>query len=36
MEAFWRYEQALMADDVPALDALFADGPWTLRGDAGG
>jgi amidase len=36
LEAFWRYERALMADDVPALDALFADGPWTLRGDAAG
>lgn len=36
MAAFWRYERALMADDVPTLDALFADGPWTLRGDAGG
>ncbi|MBW4042814.1 MAG: DUF3225 domain-containing protein [Acidobacteria bacterium] len=36
IEAFWRYEQALMADDVPVLDALFADGPATLRGDAGG
>ncbi|WP_375388219.1 AtzH-like domain-containing protein [uncultured Amnibacterium sp.] len=36
LDAFWRYERALMADDVPALDALFADGPQTLRGDAGG
>lgn len=36
LDAFWRYEQALMADDVPALDALFADGPATLRGDAAG
>ncbi|MGT2425464.1 AtzH-like domain-containing protein [Amnibacterium kyonggiense] len=36
LDAFWRYEAALMADDVPALDALFAGGPWTLRGDAGG
>ncbi|RIX26422.1 AtzH-like domain-containing protein [Amnibacterium setariae] len=36
LDAFWRYERALMADDVPGLDALFADGPWTLRGDAGG
>lgn len=30
------YEAALMADDVAALDAFFADGPATLRGDAGG
>lgn len=36
LDAFWRYERALMADDVPQLDALFADGPWTVRGDAGG
>jgi amidase len=36
LDAFWRYERALMADDVPVLDALFADGPWTLRGDAAG
>jgi amidase len=36
LDAFWRYEAALMADDVPTLDALFADGPWTLRGDAAG
>jgi Asp-tRNA(Asn)/Glu-tRNA(Gln) amidotransferase A subunit family amidase len=36
LEAFWRYEHALMSDDVPVLDALFADGPWTLRGDAAG
>lgn len=36
LDAFWRYERALMGDDLPTLDALFADGPWTLRGDAGG
>src|SRR3954452_6302957 len=34
LAAFWRYEQALMDDDVPELDALFAPGPFTLRGDA--
>ncbi len=34
--AFWRYERALMADDVTELDALFAPGGATLRGDAGG
>lgn len=36
MDAFWAYETALMADDLPALDALFAPGPDTLRGDAAG
>ncbi|WP_210508470.1 AtzH-like domain-containing protein [Naasia sp. SYSU D00057] len=36
VEAFWRYEQALMDDDVAGLDALFAPGPLTLRGDAAG
>ncbi|BDZ45654.1 AtzH-like domain-containing protein [Naasia aerilata] len=34
LEAFWTYEQALMDDDVAVLDALFAPGPHTLRGDA--
>ncbi|WP_051193289.1 AtzH-like domain-containing protein [Nocardia jiangxiensis] len=33
--AFAEYERALMANDVPALDAAFADGPRTLRGDSG-
>ncbi|UFU07037.1 AtzH-like domain-containing protein [Ruania halotolerans] len=32
--AFWAYERALMSDDVPALDALFAPGAETLRSDA--
>lgn len=36
VEAFWEYERALMADDVTALDRLFAPGPTTLRGDAHG
>jgi Asp-tRNA(Asn)/Glu-tRNA(Gln) amidotransferase A subunit family amidase len=36
LDAFWRYERALMADDVPALDGLFVDGPLTMRGDAAG
>ena len=31
-----RYEAALAADDLAALDALFAAGPTTLRADAGG
>jgi hypothetical protein len=29
--AFHRYELALMADDVPAMDALFHDAPTTNR-----
>ena len=34
--AFWEYERALMANDLEALDRLFAPGPETLRGDAAG
>jgi len=34
--AFWEYERALMANDLEALDRLFAPGPDTLRGDAAG
>ena len=30
-EAFGAYERALMADDVPAMDALFHDAPTTVR-----
>lgn len=29
--AFHEYERALMADDVPAMDSLFADAPTTVR-----
>lgn len=36
LPSFWRYERALMADDVDELDRLFAEGPTTLRGDANG
>lgn len=36
LAAFWAYERALMANDLEALDALFAPGPDTLRGDAAG
>jgi amidase len=36
LEAFWAYERALMANDLAALDALFAPGADTLRGDAAG
>lgn len=30
-EAFYRYERALMANDLAVLDALFLDSPETLR-----
>ena len=30
-DAFYAYERALMADDVPAMDALFHDAPTTNR-----
>jgi Asp-tRNA(Asn)/Glu-tRNA(Gln) amidotransferase A subunit family amidase len=36
LDAFWEYERALTANDLDALDALFAPGPDTLRGDAAG
>ncbi len=36
VDAVLGYEAALLADDVAALDAFFAPGPDTLRGDAGG
>lgn len=36
IDAFWDYERALMANDLDALDRLFADSPNTLRGDAAG
>ena len=36
LDAFWRYESALMANDLETLDRLFAPGPDTLRGDAAG
>ena len=29
--AFHEYERALMADDMPAMDRLFADAPTTVR-----
>jgi AtzH-like len=34
-EAFGRYEQALVANDVPALNAFFRDDPRTIRYGAG-
>ncbi|WP_240311726.1 AtzH-like domain-containing protein [Nocardioides houyundeii] len=36
MDAFWAYERALMANDLDALDDLFATSPGTLRGDVHG
>jgi Asp-tRNA(Asn)/Glu-tRNA(Gln) amidotransferase A subunit family amidase len=33
LEAFWRYDAALLANDKPTLDELFLPGPDTLRGD---
>jgi amidase len=36
LDAFRAYEAALMANDLEALDRLFAPGDATLRGDAGG
>lgn len=34
--AFEKYEAAILANDLDALDAAFAPGPDTLRGDAAG
>ncbi|KHL13278.1 UNVERIFIED_CONTAM: hypothetical protein LK11_32680 [Mumia flava] len=36
LDALDAYEAALMSDDIAAMDALFAPGDATLRGDAGG
>jgi Asp-tRNA(Asn)/Glu-tRNA(Gln) amidotransferase A subunit family amidase len=33
LEAFWRYDAALLANDRDVLDELFQPGPDTLRGD---
>ena len=33
LDAFWRYDAALLANDKPVLDELFLPGPDTLRGD---
>jgi amidase len=33
LDAFWSYERALAANDVPALEGWFADDPGTLRTD---
>lgn len=36
LAAFWRYEQAILDDDLAVLDESFADSPGTMRGDGGG
>jgi Asp-tRNA(Asn)/Glu-tRNA(Gln) amidotransferase A subunit family amidase len=36
LDAFWRYERALLGNDTAALDALFAAGNLTLRADGTG
>jgi len=36
IDAFWAYENALLTNDLEALDSAFAPGDTTLRGDAGG
>ncbi|MFT4260280.1 AtzH-like domain-containing protein [Microbacterium sp.] len=36
LAAFWAYEDAILANDLEALDAAFAPGPDTIRGDAAG
>ena len=33
LDAFWAYDEALLANDVAALDDAFAPGPGTIRGD---
>ncbi|MBL7519953.1 DUF3225 domain-containing protein, partial [Frankia sp. CNm7] len=34
--AFWRYERALLDNDLDVLDELFLDDPATLRADGAG
>lgn len=34
IDAFWRYDDALLANDTAALDALFMSSEFTLRADA--
>ena len=36
LDAFWRYERAVLADDLDVLGDSFADTPTTMRGDAAG
>jgi Asp-tRNA(Asn)/Glu-tRNA(Gln) amidotransferase A subunit family amidase len=33
IDAFWRYDDALLNDDVPTMSALFEDSPHTVRVD---
>ena len=33
LDAFWAYDDALLSNDVAALDDAFAPGPDTIRGD---
>ncbi len=33
LDAFWRYDKALLGNDRQTLDELFMPGPHTLRGD---
>jgi len=33
LDAFWRYDAALLSNDRETLDGLFAPGPETVRGD---
>src|SRR5437879_2531562 len=33
LDAFWRYDEALLTNDQPAMNELFMPGPSTLRGD---
>ncbi|TIH27960.1 AtzH-like domain-containing protein, partial [Subtercola vilae] len=35
LAAFWRYERALMTNDIAELDVLFAAGPDTVRSEGG-
>ncbi|MEV7694756.1 AtzH-like domain-containing protein [Microbacterium sp. NPDC089189] len=35
-DAFDRYERAILDNDLPVLDEMFAPGPETIRGDAAG
>lgn len=36
LDAFWSYERSLAENDLDALDAFFAPGEFTARGDAAG
>lgn len=36
LDAFWRYERAIVDNDLDMLDDSFADDPGAMRGDAAG